>query len=290
MTSDLTPPASPARAWMEITRISNAPTVVSNVAAGLCLATGGIDVASLCILSMGILCIYAAGMILNDLCDEAVDRVERPERPIPSGRITRSAAQSATAILFTCGLAFLTPRMEAVMAGIALIGLIFVYNWRHKNNSVAPLVMGACRAMIYVVVAFSVADVIPPQTRTMGGLLMIYIAAVTWLARDEANADAAPSKVAAVGVMWIPVLLVGISVRHPVALCVNVAFLLWVTLSLRNVLLRPGAPIGPTIGKLLAGMCLFDGIIVAAVAPAWTPLPLLAMGAVTGLHRRIKGT
>ena len=35
-------------------------------------------------------CLYAAGMVLNDAFDAELDARERPERPIPSGRISRS--------------------------------------------------------------------------------------------------------------------------------------------------------------------------------------------------------
>ena len=33
-------------------------------------------------------CLYLAGMALNDYADRDVDAVERPGRPIPSGRVT----------------------------------------------------------------------------------------------------------------------------------------------------------------------------------------------------------
>ena len=33
-------------------------------------------------------CLYLAGMALNDYADREVDAVERPGRPIPSGRVT----------------------------------------------------------------------------------------------------------------------------------------------------------------------------------------------------------
>ncbi|MEM7786069.1 MAG: UbiA family prenyltransferase, partial [Planctomycetota bacterium] len=35
--------------------------------------------------------IYTAGMVLNDYFDFEKDLVERPERPIPSGQISRKA-------------------------------------------------------------------------------------------------------------------------------------------------------------------------------------------------------
>ena len=39
------------------------------------------------LLLLGSALMYMAGMVLNDVFDVEVDRVERPERPLPSGRI-----------------------------------------------------------------------------------------------------------------------------------------------------------------------------------------------------------
>jgi 4-hydroxybenzoate polyprenyltransferase len=284
------PPPSALRAWLDITRISNAPTLVSNVAAGLCLATGTVDPAMLGLISLSLLCTYSAGMILNDICDEAVDRRERPERPLPSGRLSRRAAIQATVTLFIIGLLLLASFPKGMAAGIALIGLIFVYNWRHKVNPVAPLVMGACRSMIYVIAALCATGTIPGQIQSMGGLLMLYVATVTWLARDESNVRATPSRLAALGALWIPVLMLGISVHQPVALILNLVFLIWVTSALRILWLRPDSPVGPSIGKLLAAICLFDAVLVATCDVTWVAVPILAMAAVTVLHRYIKGT
>ena len=41
-------------------------------------------------------CLYLAGMALNDYADREVDAVERPGRPIPSGRVSPRRSRSAS--------------------------------------------------------------------------------------------------------------------------------------------------------------------------------------------------
>lgn len=43
--------------------------------------------------------LYSAGMAMNDCYDHAIDNVERPDRPIPSGRVTLEKAWLLVAVL-----------------------------------------------------------------------------------------------------------------------------------------------------------------------------------------------
>jgi 4-hydroxybenzoate polyprenyltransferase len=52
------------------------------------------------------MCLYAGGVVLNDVFDLAIDRVERPERPIPSGRVSRQRAAILGSALLASGVAF----------------------------------------------------------------------------------------------------------------------------------------------------------------------------------------
>ncbi|WP_320781070.1 UbiA family prenyltransferase, partial [Streptomyces sp. CRN 30] len=51
------------------------------------------------------LCLYEAGMVLNDWADRAEDAAERPRRPLPSGRVRPAAALTAAGVLTGAGLA-----------------------------------------------------------------------------------------------------------------------------------------------------------------------------------------
>ena len=72
-------------------RVSNLPTVWTNMLTGVVLAGGTLDDARAWLLAAALSLFYIAGMYLNDAFDADIDAVERPERPIPAGRVRRSS-------------------------------------------------------------------------------------------------------------------------------------------------------------------------------------------------------
>ena len=83
-------------AYAELARISNLPTCLSNVLVGCAIGAAAgravLGVGTVAGLAVGIALLYIAGMALNGAADIEVDRAERPQRPIPSGRISLRAA------------------------------------------------------------------------------------------------------------------------------------------------------------------------------------------------------
>ncbi|MER6961410.1 SCO3242 family prenyltransferase [Streptomyces sp. NPDC000618] len=93
--------------------------------------------------------LYWAGMALNDYADAAVDAVERPQRPIPSGRVARRTAL-ATACGLTAaglGLAALGGGRRALGVALPLTGLVWAYDLRLKATSAGPAAMAGARAL-----------------------------------------------------------------------------------------------------------------------------------------------
>ncbi len=166
------------------------PTVWSNALVGVALAKPAdypwatwVVVAASCSL------LYVAGMIHNDLADAAVDAVERPGRPIPSGRVGRSAAAMAAAATAIVGIHLLwLASGYAVILAVALVMLIVTYNLLHRVGVWTVLLMASCRAMIYVIGAAAVAW--PLDWRRVGlfaAALGIYVVAISLIARAEAD-------------------------------------------------------------------------------------------------------
>ncbi|MBU3728068.1 MAG: hypothetical protein FGM37_02315 [Phycisphaerales bacterium] len=107
------------RAWMELLRITNLPTILGDCAVGLCIAmalyavwkgpANASDVlrqnpaliAGVCV---GMCMLYLGGMVLNGIVDRHIDAVERPNRPIPSGRIPLRVAWTVAIVLMLGGL------------------------------------------------------------------------------------------------------------------------------------------------------------------------------------------
>jgi len=187
--------------WLVLTRCSNLPTVWSNVISGWLLGmaaviqTPTVIIPSalsgpLFILLLGISLLYVAGMILNDVFDYEWDCKNRPERPLPSGYISRSKAKWVGIIILLLGLA-----LSAFSAGrffkLTFLLTIFIlwYDIAHKGNPLAPVIMGACRALLPMI-GFIVATIDgiyaqPNIVYVYAVVLGIYTYALTWVAKYE---------------------------------------------------------------------------------------------------------
>jgi 4-hydroxybenzoate polyprenyltransferase len=141
-------------AWMQLLRVPNLFTVPGDPLAGFLLAGAvvpelrasiwhGLEAAA------ASLFLYAAGLVHNDLCDLAEDRIERPGRPLPSGRISLRAARTVAWLLMLLGLCFAALACWASLAvAVVLVGTIWVYNRYAKREPVfGPLMMGLCRGL-----------------------------------------------------------------------------------------------------------------------------------------------
>ena len=132
-------------------RISNSPTVASNVLAGAALAGGLSQPGTVLLLAVALVLFYTAGMYLNDLFDYEHDVKAQPERPLAAGHISRSAALTVTVALFGVGSLLLAfTGLAPLLSGFVLIGLIVLYDAWHKTNPLSPLVMASTRVMVYV--------------------------------------------------------------------------------------------------------------------------------------------
>ena len=148
------------RSWLELLRISNLPTVWTNVITGGVLTaafSGRLHAGWLLLVLVSGTCLYLAGMVLNDVFDVKIDQQERPSRPIPSGRISRRSATMLGVVLLAVGASL--PWMISIETGITalvLAGLVVLYERIHAATAWSVLVMAACRAGLYVMAAFAV--------------------------------------------------------------------------------------------------------------------------------------
>jgi len=94
--------------FLTVTRPVN--SLVAGLAAllGYIVATGTLAPVSLILVPI-VVFITAGGNVFNDLCDLEIDRINRPERPLPSGRVTPEAAGILAASLFSAGLVLTIP-------------------------------------------------------------------------------------------------------------------------------------------------------------------------------------
>ena len=94
-------------------------------------------------------CLYLAGMALNDYADREVDAVERPGRPIPSGRVTPGFALGLAGGLTAAGagLAVAADGARALKVLAPLAASVWAYDLALKETPAAVTAMSACRTL-----------------------------------------------------------------------------------------------------------------------------------------------
>ncbi|MFD6291535.1 SCO3242 family prenyltransferase [Streptomyces sp. NPDC060205] len=135
------------RAWVELLRLPALFTVPGDALAGA--AAAGVRPNPRTLLAIGSsLCLYEAGMALNDWADRAEDAVDRPHRPLPSGRVKPAAALAAAGGLTLAGLALASRagRRPLAVAG-ALAATVWSYDLVLKRTPAGPVAMAAARGL-----------------------------------------------------------------------------------------------------------------------------------------------
>ncbi len=195
------------KAWLQLMRLPNVFTAVADVAMGFLVTHGSLEPAShFALLAAASCLLYLSGMVLNDVFDAKVDASERPDRPIPSGRITKRAAAACGLALLASGTliawfaSFITHDWRPAIIGTLLATCVVLYDAVLKRTPLAPLTMGACRAL-NVLLGMSLAPHDGLATSVAGGYVQwntpaawlialgigIYIVGVTLFARTEAR-------------------------------------------------------------------------------------------------------
>ena len=181
---------STLRTVLVLGRVSNLPTIWTNVFVGWFLAGGAWD-KELAWLTLGMSLIYVAGMTLNDAFDASWDREHARSRPIPSGRLSQTSVWTLGTLQMVAGVAILLDltSVHPLFAALLLIAVL-LYNWLHKRHAASVLLMGACRALVYIgsasaVVAHTDSIVVPQLVYLIAGGVVIYIAGLTLAARSE---------------------------------------------------------------------------------------------------------
>lgn len=178
------------RAWLELIRPSNVLTAISDVLAGIALACLFLqqilpELGTLTILCVASMLLYTGGIVFNDVFDAKLDLLERPERPIPSGRIKRLSAAVLGALAFTLGaLLCLCINAQTFYVALAIVAMCLLYNRIAKHHFLfGPIVMGLCRGLNLLL-----GMLVLPQAFAYSYIALlpvIYIASVTNISRGE---------------------------------------------------------------------------------------------------------
>ncbi|MFJ9320219.1 SCO3242 family prenyltransferase [Streptomyces globisporus] len=140
-------PRQRLRAWAELLRVSALFSVPGDALAGAA-AVGRRPGRGTALAIGASLCLYEAGMALNDWADRDEDAVDRPHRPIPSGRISPAAALGAAGVLTAAGLALAARAgRPALTVATGLAATVWAYDLHLKHTKAGPAAMAAARSL-----------------------------------------------------------------------------------------------------------------------------------------------
>lgn len=260
---------------LRLGRVSNLPTVTSNVLAAVALSSGGASALTIAAVCVAMSLMYVAGMFLNDAFDREIDARERPERPIPSGQIGAAVVFDAGFALLFAGIALTTAVAVATGAGwrpilssVALASLIVIYDAYHKGNPLSAVVMGLCRVGVYATAGFVVAREV--DIALVHGIfaLLAYLIGLTHIARAE--------NLMRLEHVWpLAFLAAPFWIAWPSGGLAAVLYVVFAMSTLRALALVSARRIKHAVGALIAGISLLDACMAAKVG-----CPRLAIAAV----------
>jgi hypothetical protein len=279
------------RAWFILGRVSNLPTVWTNVLAAWVLTGGPLTwSAQLAWLLLGVSLLYVGGTTMNDFADAAFDREYRKERPIPSGILSRATVGFVGALYILTG-------ALAVMLGahgvwyhlVGLIGAILIYTHCHKRWVGSVFFMGACRLFLSLLAASCLTTSLSTPVMVHAVCLFGYIVGLTFTARGESRESQGPCwPLALLGLPFAGALYIEQSL---LVLVFGGLFLGAVVMSLKTLIQRTDpARIGKAVALMLAGIALADAAFLASHSLAAALLGLVGFALALLAQRFVPAT
>ena len=175
------------RGYLELLRPANVVTAVADVLAGYAVA-GRSHPRALPWLIAATMGLYAGGVVLNDFFDRGLDAVERPERPIPSGRVAAARAAALGIMLVVGGvLAASQATRDALVVATAIAAFVVLYDaWTKRHPVAGPVTMGLCRGLNLLLGVGAVQGALWNRW-PIALFSVVYIAAVTAVSRGEVH-------------------------------------------------------------------------------------------------------
>lgn len=278
---------SKLHAYLLLMRPANVVTSVADVVAGIAISgiflqwtlDGLINqgvISDILLLCLSTICLYAGGITFNDVFDYGIDKLERPERVIPSGKVSIKEASRLGSILLAFGVLLAvwvntTAGWLAIFISIAAL----VYNKFGKHHPIlGPPNMGLCRGLNLLLGI----SILPARTFEIWYVAIVpilYISAITMISRGEVHGSDRKPLYAAAALYCVVITLILLFAWNLNMVGFVFPFLLAFAFMIFKPLMSAiKEPSGPAIGKSVkAGVLalILMNAAWAASAGAWEP-------------------
>ena len=178
-------------AYLQLMRPANITTAWADILLGAAAAgivAGSFSYATVGELILATTGLYGGGVVFNDVCDAQLDAVERPERPIPSGRASLAGAIALGTALLVIGIAAaaMVSSQSAILAAIVAITALLYDKWGKHQTYLGPINMGMCRGGNLLLGVSAVPGAIGDRWY-LTLIPIVYIAAITAISQGEVH-------------------------------------------------------------------------------------------------------
>ncbi|MCE9548537.1 MAG: UbiA family prenyltransferase [Planctomycetia bacterium] len=238
-------------------------------------------------------CLYLAGMVLNDYFDRGQDAVERPSRPIPSGRVSAAAALRLGVALLLAGVSMagtasvLYSAWRPALIAVGIVGAVLLYDAVLKRTLLGPLAMGACRGLNALLGMSLVAGPWLKFHYLIAGGLAVYVAGITWVGRTEAKQSQRLGLLAGLVLMWLGMALIAafpFTAETRLEGQSQMWLLFWGLLGMQmgwrvaRAIIDPSpAPVQAAVRQGILSLVVFDAAVTFVVAGMWPGVGVLAL-------------
>lgn len=242
--------------YLQLMRPANLVTAIADILAGLSLAkfifsTDILSIQTIILLSISTVGLYGGGVVFNDVFDAELDAIERPERAIPSGKVSKQNATILGFSLLVIGIFCASlVSFESMIIALSVAVLALVYDKFGKHHAFfGPINMGLCRGG-NLLLGMSVLTSSLHQFWWIGTVPVLYIAAITMISRGEVHGGN-QSILYFAGFLYVIVSISQIVMSYQFGnLLITLPFVfLHIFLIFKPLIVAIQNPIGPNIGK-----------------------------------------
>ncbi|GLU45459.1 UbiA-like protein EboC [Allomuricauda sp. NBRC 101325] len=225
------------KAYLQLCRPANLPTAAADIIAGMSISGLFLGLSTFefpmnvpgqaFLLILASVFLYAGGVVLNDVFDIEIDKVERPERPIPSGVVPLGKASffGFLLLIIGIGLAFLANTLSGYVAVLLALAILSYDKYAKHHSFFGPLNMGICRGL-NLLMGITLFDGFENWPYVL--IPIVFIFAVTMISRGEVHGKN-KGNILLAGLLYV-IVLIGIGALHMVYAASNLTYLVFLLL------------------------------------------------------------